>query len=193
VSVTSAVLDVESVRFSGERWASQAIRERWEVPVVGAEEHRRAIGSDGEARLATSVLLSADLSPATYATSEEVRNALGVDKAVEVYQSLHAGKFQDDGFATATVDIHTADPTRIRIIGASLKQLDRGALMGVLGHEIGHHVAHVSPLPDDVLGLREKYFLGVRERSSPLLSYLALSQEITADRFGLLACPHGQR
>jgi hypothetical protein len=98
--------------------------------------------------------------------------ALGVDDRVELFQS--AGH----GVDNARVALY-GDPIGIELIGGTLASLDRACLLAVIGHEIGHCVAHCA----------NPEFAWARSASqSASKRAYAMAAELTADRFGLLAC-----
>ena len=73
------------------------------------------------------------------------------------------------------------DPIGVEFVGGCLVALDRPALAAVLGHEIGHALAHAGNA--DFAWLSASTTVHSRNRD-----VYALASELTADRFGLLAC-----
>lgn len=110
---------------------------------------------------------------------------LGVTRAVEIYQ--RAGLAHHPNAVT-----HRSDegPILIQLRGALLDHLDDHGVIAVLGHEIGHHLAHG---PRSVQGI-DPFFLYWRLAQGRRIGYRELAAaycraaELTADRIGLLAC-----
>jgi hypothetical protein len=78
----------------------------------------------------------------------------------------------------------------VQLHGDVLGRLDDGGVVAVLGHEIGHHLAHG---PHSLRGV-DPFFLywrlmrGRRAGYRELAAAYCRAAELTADRFGLLAC-----
>ncbi|MEO0321755.1 MAG: M48 family metalloprotease [Myxococcota bacterium] len=84
------------------------------------------------------------------------------------------------------------DSTVIALVGDIARKLDDEALLAVLGHEVGHALAHQrleEVLPYQVLCelSTERYPSEWHERRGRLARVVRLLREVTADRFGLLA------
>jgi hypothetical protein len=91
--------------------------------------------------------------------------------------------FRSGGHGTDTVRLVLyGEPIGIEFIGGYLASLDRAPLLAVVGHEIGHCVAHCAN-PDFAWGLSASQ----SGKTARKRAY-AMAAEFTADRFGLLAC-----
>ncbi|MCB9660757.1 MAG: DUF4011 domain-containing protein [Sandaracinaceae bacterium] len=146
----------------------------------------RAKGFDG-ARvrrdlLARSLRLSAAMAPAAHRMLEESARVLGLAEGtqLELYQSA--------GPENAAMHLVEA-PVLVEVQGRLLTQLDEVGLLSVFGHELGHYLAH------GPAGTRGEQHLAARalarsgdEQVAFLAQQLGVAAEITADRFGLLAC-----
>ncbi len=135
--------------------------------------------------LSRAIRLSEKMAPKVCDLATETERVLGLEKPIDLYQS--AGVFHgmsDEGNAA----IHyLEDSISIEIIGKWVLTLDDRTMLAVLGHEVGHYLAH-HPSTRYGLALRrcqrlyEPAFFGAFVRS------FKLATELTADRFGLLAC-----
>lgn len=176
-------LDVERVRFSQERELADALTQ-----VPGFALHRRSlVPRDGEVTrrqlLATSLRLTASMAPQAYAQAETARRVLGgFEGQLELYQS--------SGRENAALHL-VERPILLEIQGRMLSLLDTDAGIALFGHELGHYLAHG---PWTELGatavtgqtLAEEGLLSSRDAAVAMR--LILAREVTADRFGLLAC-----
>lgn len=147
--------------------------------------------------LARSLRLSRSMAPEAYATLTESARVLGLPATgpeLELYQSA--------GHENAAMHMVEA-PILVEVQGRRLTQLDDTGLCFVFGHELGHYLAHgprgergQRHMAAHTLarggalggggGAREGGGSDVeRQRTAQLLMVAA---EITADRFGLLAC-----
>ena len=179
-------LDVEQVRFAGERSAAQACRED---PFLGRLVERAELhGPPDVSRLrrvllARSVLLTEGMAPDAWAAARAAAERLGVAGDLELYQA--AGR--------ENAGIHLVEaPVLLEIRGRLLSLLDEPATVAVFGHELGHFLAHGPHSPDGKLGPVVNGVLaeegGVPRTALRRASTLAMARELTADRFGLLAC-----
>jgi hypothetical protein len=111
----------------------------------------------------------------------EARRVLGVDREVEVHPT-------GERLAAA----HTADggPLIISLHWRALSGVDDDALLAVVGHELGHHLAHSGAQPDAPDPFFVYAWLHADRRSEIRETAAAYSRaaELTADRFALLAC-----
>ncbi len=176
---------VEAVRFLGEAQAARAVRgDIWLADLVVAAT--AAGGADAQRvrrqLLARSVLLTEGMAPEAWAQARAAAEALGVTGPLELFQS--AGE--------ENAGIHLVQsPVLLEIRGRLLSLLDAGATLAVFGHELGHWLAHGPDSPDGALGLVVSAALhhgAVPEHAARHVSALSMAREITADRFGLLAC-----
>lgn len=113
------------------------------------------------------------------------RARLGVERELELFQK--AGKAHHLNAAT---NCATDGPILVQLRGPLLDRLDDAGVIAVLGHEIGHHLAHgprsVGGLdPFFVYRLHEK---GRRAGYREIAAAYCRAAELTADRIGLLAC-----
>jgi len=180
----SLISEVEAVRFQSEiqfadELAGEALAfkagETWGVP--SSDRVRRRL-------LASHVRLSPNMAPELFSHCEAAAKALGITKPIELYQA--AG---DENAANWIC----ADTVFISLQGAMLQQLDREALIALLGHEFGHHLAHTdsfsqSPRQRAILEASGVAFDSTKPRAiRAIASRLAMAKEFTADRFAVLA------
>jgi hypothetical protein len=110
---------------------------------------------------------------------------LGVVRPVEVFQKAGPAHHLN-----ATTHRSHDGPILIQFRGALLDRLEDTGVIAVLGHELGHHLAH-GPASVDAI---DPFFLYWRLARSRRVGYRELAAaycraaELTADRFGLLAC-----
>jgi len=113
--------------------------------------------------------------------TDEARRVLGVDREVEVHptsERLAAAHRTEGG------------PLVVSLHWRALAGLDDDALLAVIGHELGHHLAHNGARPDGP-DPRLVYWRLRDDRSSTIREVAAAysrAAELTADRFALLAC-----
>jgi hypothetical protein len=179
---TLSHVDVEALRVPAEvslaarlsalpGWAEAA--ERCAPPP--AETVRRSL-------LASSVRLTPAMAPEMWSVATRAKEVLGVEKPLEIYQSA--------GRENAAIHL-LEEPVVLQVMGRFVHLLDRGAAFAVFGHELGHYLAHGPWTPLGRTGAVAQSLL--HDRAAPpeltrLAAALSLSQELTADRFGLLAC-----
>ncbi len=174
-------METASIRFVGEEtYASQLLA----IPgllgigaegVVDTSRIRRRL-------LAQSLLLSEGMAPAVYALARECAERFGIAAPIELYQA--------DGAENAAM--HLLDsPVLLEVQGKLLALLDDGALSALLGHELGHYLAHGLDGPHaPLIGALTAIFTkqGVAEDVLVTALRYSMARELTADRFGLLAC-----
>ena len=167
----SPAQEVARIRLPAERTAADALVPEYvsarTQPAPGdPAAHRRAL-------LSTALLLTETMAPRAYAVGRDVMTTLGVAGRLELYQS-------GDGGDNAQLVLH-GDPIGVRFTGGCLASLEGASLAAVLGHEIGHALAH---LGDPSFA----WLFGPTVWRSRNREVYALASELTADRFGLLAC-----
>ncbi|MFT7623691.1 MAG: hypothetical protein ACI9WU_002874, partial [Myxococcota bacterium] len=177
--------DVERVRFSGERDAASGMRgDVWLQDLILAAESRGAPDATRVRRqlLARSLRLTEGMAPDAWSAARAAAEALGVERSLEIYQAAGA----------ENAAIHLVDqPVLLEIRGRLLSLLDQPSTIAVFGHELGHWLAHGPSSPDGPLGMVVGAALelpNVPEHARERASKLSMAREITADRFGLLAC-----
>src|SRR5580704_70801 len=172
--MTRHAVDIELIRVAFEREASAALERKWHYL---RQSYRRPDARGRRRELLGSCLrLTETMAPEAYSAAHEAMAALGAEDSVELYQS--SGR----GVDTAR-PVLAENPIGIEFIGGYLTSLDRGALLAVLGHEIGHCLSH---LQVESFG----WALSIAQ-SGPAAKdarAYAMAAELTADRFGLLAC-----
>ncbi len=164
----------ERVRVGAER----AIAERLEQQMPEARRSHVIPPQEGQRRylLSHSLHLTETMAPEAYVAAREAARALGCDDDVELYHSRE----RSEGH-TARLVLH-GEPIGIELIGDCLDVFDRTELVAVLGHEIGHCLMHVAD--PDFAWIRD----ALGEASARSRRIYSVASELTADRFGLLAC-----
>jgi hypothetical protein len=180
-----SVTRVELLRLDPER-----VRTRLELGMV--KRLQRALGAgwrvEAPSYERTSAALEVDawlgsiaVESRVRAIVDEARRVLGVDREVEVHATdarLAAAHRTDSG------------PLILSLHWCGLASLDDDALLAVIGHELGHHLAHNGVRRDGP----DPYLVHWRlhaDRSSEVRETAAAysrGAELTADRFALLAC-----
>ena len=169
---------VERIRFSGERTYAAQLTELLGkldpiTPPKGARVRRNL--------MTRSLLLSEGMSPKAYSAARACAKAFGIDTAVEIYQAA----------GTENAAMHfCSDPVLLEIQGRLLALLDDEGLQCVMGHELGHFLAHGETNPECVASLAARHLLYSETAPDSWVEVsrrLSMAAEITADRFGLLA------
>lgn len=175
-------LDVEAVRFAGEIAYARALEETGLVAALG----ERLATPDGErirrTLMARSLRLTEGMAPEPYAAARCCAALFGIDRPIEIYQA--AG---EENAAMHLVD----SPVLLEIRGRLLSLLDEPGLVSVMGHELGHYLAHGLWNPHQGAASLANGILAGGDAPPELLSLasrMSMAREITADRFGLMAC-----
>ena len=172
-------LEVERLRVAFERPLLARFHE-----VLGSppEEDLGADAAEVRRQLrATALRLSPAIAPELNDLVAEVAGRFGLDEPVELYQT--AG---EDNAAVYLV----ATPIVLELKGRMLTQLDPGAMRALVGHELGHYLAHGPWNPTAVgyqLMQRAARDPGCPADLADLARRHSVASELTADRFGALA------
>lgn len=176
-------IDVEAVRFRSElTFADQLVdtgvfenRLRPEQP--DAERVRRRL-------LSTHLKLSPNMAPEVFDYASQAAEVLGIKKPIEIYQV--------NGEENAA-NWRCSEVVFISLQGQMTSLLDRDTFVAMLGHEIGHHLAHT----DSFANTRRQDAMDcatgiacdpqIPDEVRVLASRLAMAREFTADRFAALA------
>jgi hypothetical protein len=172
-----APIDIERVRVSAERQAYERLRLDNGTKALPTFTPQNVAAARREL-LTRTLLLSDTMVPEAYGAARAAMQTLGLDDRIELFQSPGA-------WDTARLALH-GDPIGVEFIGSYLASLDCGGVLAVVGHEIGHAVAHYTT----------PHFAWVSSpanstyptRSAPSRRAYLMAAEMTADRFGLLAC-----
>ncbi|MFT5585253.1 MAG: RecA/RadA recombinase [Cognaticolwellia sp.] len=178
-------LDIESIRFAGEATAAQSMRQdAWMRDLIVAAQARPKPEVSRVKRnlMARSLLLTQGMAPKIWAAAAQAAELLGVTEPIEIYQAAGA----------ENAAIHLVEsPVFLEIRGRLVSLLDDQGTISVFGHELGHYLAHGQGSPNAELGPVASLALshsGTPEHAQERASRFAMAREITADRFGLLAC-----
>jgi len=178
-------IDVERVRFSGEASAAGQLRGNpWlQDLIVAAQARGRTDPVRIRRRLqAQAVRLTEGRAADVWRAARVAAERLDVDVDLEIHQATGA----------ENPAIHLVErPALLELRSRLLTLLDAPSTVAALGHELGHYLAHGPTYPDATLGLVAKSAMDLPDAPDHALraaSTLTLAREITADRFGLLAC-----
>lgn len=173
--------DIETIRFRGESDYADTLRQLPGVDALTAKiSHdparvRRTL-------MARSLLLSEGMAPNLYRVARELATRFGIDAPVEIYQAAGA----------ENAAMHSVrSPVLMEVQGRMLSLLDDDTLAALLGHELGHYLAHGEDNPHRGPTLAAMAILHGSSVSEALMAAaqrLSMAQELTADRIGLLAC-----
>jgi AAA domain/Protein of unknown function (DUF4011) len=171
-------LDIEAIRVVHEHAFAEVVGRHPRFAAIVAS--LRTLDPKDERRrlMAESLRLSEAMAPQAHQLAKEAQRVLGVEGELELYQRR--------GPENAAMHFVEA-PILLEIHGSLLPRLDPGSLTALLGHELGHYLAHgpKSPHPEAnriPCGLVDDRLLDAA------LSRLSMSCELTADRVALLAC-----
>ncbi len=144
------------------------------VPADPQSVRRRLLGD--------ALRLTESMAPAAYRYAAEAKRVLCVDGELELYQS--------SGRENAALHLVKA-PILLEIQGRLMALIDEAAGLALFGHELGHFLAH-GPWTDKgatsfvaVAGARQGLLAPDQQ---DLARRVSVAREVTADRFGLLAC-----
>lgn len=152
--------------------------------VFAGAEFRHAIPNPETLRrqlLGRAVRLTDAMAPAAVQSANAIRDAFGLSQRIELYQSA--------GRENAAMHL-LREPMLMEIQGRLLSLLDGDSLKAVIGHEVGHFIAHGPDSPfaeESALATLLVLAEGVPPELSGLASSLSMARELTADRYGLLA------
>lgn len=178
-------LDIESIRFAGEATAAQSMRQdAWMRDLIVAAQARPEpqVSRVKRSLMARSLLLTEGMAPKIWAAAAQAAELLGVTEPIEIYQAA--------GAENAAIHL-VQSPVFLEIRGRLVSLLDDQGTVSVFGHELGHYLAHGQGSPNAELGPVASLALshsGTPEHAQERASRFAMAREITADRFGLLAC-----
>jgi hypothetical protein len=146
---------------------------------VTLEQARRGIRS-------RAIEITEAMSPRVHGIVREALRILGIALPFELYQT--AGGYSSRSNATVVEQVE--ETILITTVGQILNDLDDDCLLAVMGHEVGHHIAHGRRAHgtvryDVLLDMCGRSLSSRTARAAPAFM---MSAEITADRFGLLAC-----
>ena len=170
---------LERIRFDGERQYSGELRavinDLGDLKPPDGERVRRQL-------MSRSLLLSEGMAPGAYAAARHCADVFGINESIEIFQAA--------GSENAAMHF-CKSPALVEIQGRMLALLDEGGLKAIMGHELGHFLAHGPDNPAGSMALAAN-ILSTSEDAPDSLVQLArrysMSKEFTADRFGLLAC-----
>jgi len=134
-----------------------------------------------------SLKVSKELSPGLYSICQDIQKTLCFDEPIEYYISN-----QPEVNAFAIPRLEDDEPHIINLNSSLITLLDDDELRFIIGHEIGHLIsrnANISKLIS---------FVFPKNTSRPMMLQHLISlwdkfAELTADRFGLLACPDPEK
>lgn len=151
------------------------------VALMGAQYVAREPEAVRRQLLGRAVRLTETMAPAATSAANAIRDAFGLQAAVEIYQSA--------GRENAAMHL-LREPILMEIQGRLLSLLDDGALRAVIGHEFGHFIAHGPDSPHARISALATYLAAaeeIPEEISLIASVLSMARELTADRYALLA------
>lgn len=173
--------DVERVRFSGEKRFAEVLESLGDIPAMEdcklpeAEEIRRQLK-------AQSLLLTESMAPGLHMAAKALAREFGIEEPIEIYQM--AG---DENAAMHFV----SSPVILEIRGQILPRTDELMLRALVGHELGHYLAHGRSNPLRDYSLLCHIVLAEPRKSGKeavvAACHYSMAQELTADRYGLLA------
>jgi hypothetical protein len=173
--------DIESIRFRGEHDYAKALSQLPGVDKLAS----KAVSDPVRVRrslMARTLLLSEGMAPGPYRVASELAVLLGITEPIEIYQAAGA-----ENAAMHTVP----SPVLIEVQGRMLSLLDDDTLAALLGHELGHYLAHGDNNPQRGAALASMIILHSADAPEGLFGAaqrMSMACELTADRVGLIAC-----
>ncbi|MDR2624812.1 MAG: DUF4011 domain-containing protein, partial [Zoogloeaceae bacterium] len=173
--------DIESIRFRGESGYAGVLRKMSGIEALAAKvptdstRIRRTL-------MAERLSLGKRAAPNAYRVAQALRKRFGLDAPIELYQAA--------GARNALLPF-SATPLLLEIREHLPALLDDDALAALLGREIGHCLAHGANNPYRIPSLATARILQddeTQKERRTAAQQLAMAQEITADRLGLIAC-----
>ena len=173
--------DIESIRFRGERDYGEALNRLPGVDNLAS----KTVSDPTRVRrtlMARTLLLSEGMAPGPYRVARELATRLGITEPIEIYQAAGA----------ENAVMHTVpSPVLIEVQGRMLSLLDDDTLAALLGHELGHYLAHGDDNPQRGPALASMVILHSTDAPENLFGAaqrMSMACELTADRVGLIAC-----
>lgn len=168
------MIDIERVRFSGELEAYEMLERKDRGEMLRFNLQKPNPEGDRRTLLSRAVLLTDSMAPELYAVARQAMSALGVDDEIELFQRA--------GIAANARLVLYGKPIAIEFIGDYVEHFEAPSLVAIVGHEVGHAIAHSG---------HAKYRWALpacQDGKTPWRRAFAMAAEVTADRFGLLAC-----
>ncbi|CAN5519382.1 hypothetical protein BH20VER1_BH20VER1_20800 [soil metagenome] len=180
---TASPFDIEAIRFSRELTFADELAAR----VFGSHAQPQECPPADRVRrrlLSSHVRLTQNMAPEVFDYAQLAAAALGISKPVEIYQG--AGEENAANWSCA-------DTVFISLQGSMMSLLDRESFIALLGHEMGHHLAHTDSFIGTARQTAMNCAVGIAyDPRAPgstraLASRLAMAREFTADRFAAVA------
>lgn len=176
-------LDVEALRVPVERETATALNRDPEfrrilasMPPVDERRDLRELKS-------MSLRLSEAMAPEIYKSAREASELLRIDKPVEIYQARG-----EDNVVFFSGTKH--EKLLLMLRGSYVSELDHAGRLLILGHELGHYLAHQINTPAGRIGAaaHKIALFGTGTYLDNIGAAHSMARELTADRFGMLAC-----
>jgi hypothetical protein len=180
------LLDLPAIRFPLEYPLARELAADYWVACGRKRAKPLVLAEVRSAILREAIQVTEEMSPRLHGVVREALRNLRVERPFQVFQRADLLGFGNNAAVVDEVD----DTILITTVGRLLTDFDDDSLLAVIGHEVGHHIAHGNRFRRTIprVGLVSADLMSTSPRTRKAAPAFMMSTELTADRFGLLAC-----